>query len=156
MRRGFFVWISPPQHISVTTNSIVYYNCLIVFSCRKSSLPSLILPDSLKNQHQFAICYSFGTKANFSDILCTTVSASVISVWLPSKHPGYTVLLWQLVATPFYGFVPKTSSDSPIPLWEMVQGSQTKSHQHTHVRVEIAPQKGSSERAGYHGDVLYN
>lgn len=156
MRHGFFVWISPPQHIYVTTNSIVYYNCLIVFSCRKSSLPSLILPDSLKNQHQFAICYSFGTKANFSDILCTTVSSSVISVWLPSKHPGYTAQLWQFVATHFYGFVPKTSSDTTIPLWEMVQGSQTKSHQHTQREWRLPHRKGSSERAGCHGDVLCN
>lgn len=131
MRHGFFVWISPLQHIYMTTNSIVYYNCFIVFSCRKSSLPKLILLDSLKNQHQFAICYSFGTKANLTHILCTTVSSSVSSVWWPSEHPGYTAQLCIFVATHFYGFVTKTSSDITISLWEIVKSvwpSPTSTH----------------------------
>lgn len=138
----------------MTTNSIVYYNCSIVFSCRKSSLPNLILPDSLKNQHQFTICYSFDTKANLTHTLCTTVSSSAISVWLPSKHPGYTAQPWQFVTTHFEGFVPKASSDITITLWEIVRVSQTKLHQHTHGRVEIAPQKRITRKCWVPGDVL--
>lgn len=130
--------------MSTTT---IYYNCPIVFPYRKSSLPILSFPDPLENWHPFAICYSFGTKANLSHILCTTVNSSVIVFEFLQNSWVIPFGLDNLLLLIFMDLFQKPSTD--VTIWKHLKNSVRNSSSqldhvtpaHTQERADIVPQK---------------